>query len=118
MLGRLKIRELVLLLLCHSLVWAVSDSGQLILVDFSVLDENQHPVGQALVELRLQNGVVATTTTDSTGKGNVEVIPGRYLLRVTKKDYISNEDSFEIRASEKPPEKESGSEQFSYVNES
>jgi len=75
------------------------DSGQPVSVNFYVLDENQHPLAQAQVEVRLQGQILACTTTDETGRGGITLpISGRYMLRVTKKDYITSETSLEIKA--------------------
>ena len=78
---------------------SAQDSGQPVSATFYVLDENQHPIAQAQVEVRLQEQIVASRTTDETGRGKITFpVSGRYQLRVTKKDYITSETSLEIKA--------------------
>lgn len=101
--GSMPIRATVLLwaLVCcfSGKGWASELPDQPIKVDLYVLDENQHPVAQARIEVLLQNSTVASATTDESGKGDITVTsPGRYLVRVTKKDYIANESMQEILA--------------------
>jgi hypothetical protein len=80
--------------------WA-ADSGRPVSLTFYVLDKNQEPLAQAQVEVRLQEQIVAGTTTDETGRGDITLaVDGRYLLRVTKKDYITSETFLEIKASD------------------
>ena len=82
--------------------WAV-DSVQPVSLTFYVLDESQHPLAQAQVEVRLQEQIVATTTTDDSGRVSVTLPASiRYLLRVTKKDYITSETSLAIEAANIP----------------
>jgi hypothetical protein len=96
--GWLIVHLLALVLALIVLAWA-QDSGQPVSVNFYVLNENQHPLAQAQVEVRLQGQVLGCTTTDETGRGSITLpISGRYMLRVTKKDYITSETSLEIKA--------------------
>ena len=78
---------------------SAQDSGQAISIIFYVLDENQHPLAQAQVEVRFEEKIVASTTTDETGRGPIFLpVPGRYMLRVAKKNYIPSETSLEVTA--------------------
>ncbi len=92
----------LLVLVLALIVWgSAQDSGQPVSVNFYVLDENQHPIAQAQVEVRLQEQIVASTTTDETGRGKITLpVSGRYLLRVIKKDYITSETWLEIKATD------------------
>jgi hypothetical protein len=77
--------------------WA-QGSNQPLSLTFYVLDENQEPLTQAQIEVRLQEQIVARATTDETGRGSIPLpVPGRYMLRVTKKDYLTSETSLEIK---------------------
>jgi hypothetical protein len=82
--------------------WA-ADSGQPVSLTLYVLDENQNPLAHAQVEFRLQEQIVANTTTDETGRARITFpVSGRYLLRVTKKDYITSESFLEIKTADAP----------------
>jgi hypothetical protein len=100
MLRQLTFRGVAFLFFCQALAWAgpaaVPDES----VNFLVLDQDQHPVAEASVEVRLQDQVVANAVTDATGKAAAELPPGRYVLRVTKKDYIPNESRLDVRPSD------------------
>jgi hypothetical protein len=76
--------------------WA-ADSSLPVSFTFYVFDEKQHPLSQAQVEVRLPEQIVASTITDENGRGTITLpASGRYMLRVTKKDYITSENSIEI----------------------
>jgi hypothetical protein len=95
-------RLLALVLTLIALGWA-ADSGQPVSLTFYVIDENQHPLAQAQVEVRLQEQMVASTMTDVSGRGRITLpVSGRYMLRVTKKDYITSETSLEIETANVP----------------
>jgi hypothetical protein len=91
-----------LLLTLITLGWA-ADSVRPVSLTFYVLDESQHPLAQAQVEVRLQEQIVASTMTDDFGRGSITLpVSGRYLLWVTKKDYIASETSLAIEAANVP----------------
>jgi len=95
-------RLLVLVLASIASGWA-ADSGQPVSLAFYVLDEKQRLLAQAQVEVRLQEQIVASTLTDESGCGTITLpFSGRYVLRVTKKDYITSENALEIEASNAP----------------
>ena len=80
---------------------SAQDSGRPVTLNFYVLDENQHPLAQAQVDVRLQGQTVTSTTTDEAGRGRITLpVSGRYTLRVTKKDYITSETSLDIKAAD------------------
>lgn len=97
--NRLKIPFFAFLLVFSTTGWASDSTNQAVSnVNFLVLDENQRLVAHAQVEVRLHEQTVASTTTDETGRGSVTVpAPGHYLLRVTKREYLTNESSMEIK---------------------
>ena len=93
-------RSLALVLTLIAVGWA-ADSGQPVSLTFYVLDENQKPLAQAQVEVRLLEQIVASATTDESGRGRITLTgSGRYLLRVKKKDYITSDTSLEINAAD------------------
>ena len=92
------VRSFAQILTLITVGWS-EDSGRPIILTFYVLDEEQKPLAQAQVEVRWQEQVVDTTTTDETGQARITLgAPGRYLLRVTKTDYVASETSLEISA--------------------
>lgn len=77
--------------------WTSESPDRPIRVNFHVLDENQHPIAQARVEIYLQEKTVASTSTNEIGEGTITVpAPGHYLLRITMEEYIANEATLEI----------------------
>ena len=66
-------------------------------VNLRVVDENEHAVPRAQVEVRLQEQSIVSATTDDFGNASIAVpAPGRYLLRVSKKEHLANETSLFI----------------------
>ncbi len=88
--------------------WA-NDSGgsQSITINFSVLDEKNQPVPDALVQVRFNGQPLASTQTDTYGKGSIAVYSaGSYILNVSKKGYIQTESRLEVSADAGPQEVE------------
>jgi hypothetical protein len=78
-----------------------TDSGgsQPITINFSVLDEKGQPVAHALVQIRLNSQLLASTPTDDHGKGSITVSSaGSYILNVSKKGYIKTESTLQVSA--------------------
>jgi hypothetical protein len=95
-------RLLAIALALFPFAWA-ADSGQPISLSLYVLDENQNPLAQAQIDLRLKGKIIASARTDETGRGKMTVyVSGRYLLRVTKREYVPSETSLEIEAADTP----------------
>jgi hypothetical protein len=88
--------RLALVLLILS-AWAGASSAPAIIINVSVVDQGNHAVDQALVELRAQDRTLATARTDDAGKTTVNVSePGTYLLKVSKKGYLPAETVLEV----------------------
>jgi hypothetical protein len=95
-------RLLARVLVFFPLAWA-ADSGQPISLTFHVVDESQKPLVQAQIELHLGGKIVASATTDQTGRGKMTVrVAGSYVLRVTKREYVTSETSLEIESPDTP----------------
>ena len=88
------------LILLFSLQLTGSAAGlpdQPVSVSFYVVDENQHALALALVEILIQDHVVATGSTDLAGKITLALpAPGQYQLRVTKKEYFASQASLQV----------------------
>jgi TonB dependent receptor len=83
---------------------ACSPSDQPVTVNLRVVDENEHAVPQAQVEVRLPEQSVASAMTDDLGKTTITVpAPGRYLLRISKKEHLGNETSLQITSTVAEP---------------
>jgi hypothetical protein len=65
---------------------AASFPDQPVSVSFYVIDESQHPLVAAKVEVLVQEHVVVTGDTDETGR--VAPTPGQYKIRVTIEECI------------------------------
>jgi len=96
---------LSVLLMLQPASLASDSKEQPVTVIFRVIDENEHPVSQAQVEVRLQEQIIGRATTDDVGKTIVTVsVPGQYLLRVSKREHIANESSLLITSAPEPVE--------------
>lgn len=80
--------------------WAADSGGsQSITINFSVLDEKNQPVPDALVQIRLNDQPLASTQTDAYGNGSIAVSSaGSYGLNVSKKGYIPTKSALELSA--------------------
>jgi hypothetical protein len=95
-------RLLAAVLALFPLAWA-TDAGQPISLTLYVVDENQKPLAQAQIELHLGGQIIASATTDETGRGKMTVrFAGSYLLRVTKKEYVTSETFLQIKSPDTP----------------
>ena len=98
LIGRLPILVIALIGLGRA-----ADSVQPFSLTYFVLDEKQRPIEQAQVEVSLQGQIVGHTMTDESGRGSITLpVPGRYLLRVKKKDYITSETALVIEVANAP----------------
>jgi Carboxypeptidase regulatory-like domain/TonB-dependent Receptor Plug Domain len=69
-------------------------------INLSVIDEKSQPVPNATVEVRSNDGLVSTTTTNAAGKVTLTVSAfGSYSLSVQKKDYLPTETTLEVSES-------------------
>lgn len=77
--------------------WGWASPAPAISIHVSVVDNGNHSVGEALVELRAQDRMLATVGTDNAGKTTLNVSePGNYLLKVSKKGYLPVETVLEV----------------------
>src|ERR1017187_3742604 len=78
--------------LCGSL-WASAPSDpRAYSINLSVIDENNQPVPDAMVEIRSSGALISTCATSATGKVTLSLDgAASYLLRVQKKGYLPNE---------------------------
>ncbi len=66
-------------------------------VHLSVIDENNLPVPNATVEVRLSDKLVSASNTDATGKTTLKVnLPGTYSLKIQKKGSLPTETTLEV----------------------
>ncbi len=73
--------------------------GQQVSISLSVLDDQNQPVSEARIELRLDERLVATAVTDAAGKVNIELpSAGSYVLVVSKKGYLSTQSPLAVKA--------------------
>src|ERR1039458_2575 len=65
-------------------------------INLSVIDENNQPVPDAMVEIRSSGALISTSTTSATGKVTLSLNGASYSLRVQKKGYLPNETTLEV----------------------
>lgn len=96
---------LIVLLASSSFSFASpSDTAPKTDVNLSVVDEENRPVANATVELRLTGKVVATASTDAKGKASVALKSGKYMLTVAKDGFFKSESALETTANAAGPQ--------------
>lgn len=78
-----------------------------VVIDFSVVDDKEHAVPQAQIEIRAQGQVLATRLTDAGGRATA-TLPARVSLQlaVTKQGYLATTTVLETKANVEPMEVE------------
>ena len=96
------IRKSLVLLACLAplcgLVWASpSDDVPAYSVNLSVIDEKNQPVPEAMVEVRFNGDLIATSTTSPAGKATLPLkAAGSYSLTIKKQGYLPAETTCEV----------------------
>jgi len=95
---RALVPSIALVVVLCSQGWASGSVGQLITINFSVFDEKNQPVADALVQVHLKGQLLtSTTSTDDHGKGSITVpSAGSYVFNVVKKGYITTGSTLEV----------------------
>jgi hypothetical protein len=90
---------LTIALLIAASGWAEAADVHPVSFNVSVIDQDNLPVAQAVVEVRADGQVLATSTTSEAGRTSVTVPgPGSYILQVSKKTYIASQTKLEVGA--------------------
>ena len=94
--GSLRLTLAFFFLLCALAAVAVGDP---VAVRLSVVDEADQPIAQAVVEIRRQEQVLASASTEAGGSASLTIpSPGSCVLNVSKKGYISTQTALEVGA--------------------
>lgn len=77
--------------------WSQDSPDQPVIVNFYVMDENQRPLARAQVEAVIKDHTITTAETNESGKASITLpAAGQYQIRVTKKEYLTNETFLQI----------------------
>lgn len=89
------------------LVASTNNAAKGATIEISVVDEKSQPIVAATVELRLQDKLVISTSTDAQGKVSFAIPePGNYILSVTKSGFFKSESALQTTAKTNPEDLE------------